>query len=45
MTIEIERRIETDPSVFDNAVVYVSGMDGTLLLEKAYPIRLSVPAP
>ena len=37
----IEASTENDPSVFDNAVVYVFGMDGGMLLEKAYPVRLN----
>lgn len=39
MTLEAEAK--NDPSVFDNAVVYVFGMDGGMLLEKAYPVRLN----
>ena len=38
--ITIEAVAKNDPSVFDNAVVYIFGMDGGMLLEKAYPVRL-----
>ena len=37
----LEAAAKNDPSVFDNAVVYVFGMDGGMLLEKAYPVRLN----
>lgn len=37
----LEAVLKNDPSVFDNAVVYVFGMDGGMLLEKAYPVRLN----
>jgi hypothetical protein len=37
----IEAAVKTDPSRFDRAVVYVFSMDGGVLLEKAYPIRLN----
>ena len=44
-TMEIEASVKTDPSVFDTAVVYIFGMDGDVLLEKAYPIHLSASVP
>ena len=37
----IEASAKNDLSVFDNAVVYVFGMDGGMLLEKAYPVHLN----
>ena len=38
--MEIETSVAGDPSVFNRAAVYVFGADGTLILEKSYPIRL-----
>jgi hypothetical protein len=43
--MEIEAAVTTDPSLFSHAVVYVFDMNGAVLLEKAFPIRLAAFAP
>lgn len=45
INIDMKTTLTTDPSVFNRAIVYVFDMDGALLLEKAYPIRLPAPDP
>jgi hypothetical protein len=43
--MEIEAAAGSDPSVFDRAAVYLFDMDGTVILEKTYPIALPAPLP